>query len=74
MDREIRVDRDRCMGSAQCSIYAPGTFDQDEDAVAVVIDQYGDPEDAIQDAVASCPTQALSIITINGNNEAASQD
>jgi ferredoxin len=59
--REIRVDRDRCMGSAQCSWYAPNTFDQDADGVAVVIDQRGDPEDAIRTALLSCPTGALSI-------------
>ena len=61
--REIRVDRDLCIGSAQCSWYAPHTFDQDEDAVAVVIDQHGDPEDAIRSAIVSCPSRALSIVT-----------
>ena len=61
-DREIRVDRDLCIGSAQCSYYAPNTFDQDEDVVAVVIDQHGDPEAAIQTAIVSCPTHALSIM------------
>jgi ferredoxin len=64
--REIRVDRDLCMGSAQCSIYAPNTFGQDEDAVAEVVDQHGDPDDAIATAIASCPTRALSIVTIQG--------
>jgi len=58
--REIRVDRDLCMGSAQCSMYAPGTFGQDDDGVAVVIDQDGDPQEAIATAIASCPTGALS--------------
>jgi ferredoxin len=59
--REIRVDRDLCMGSAQCCWYAPNTFGQDDDAVAVVIDPQGDPDDAIATAIASCPTGALSI-------------
>jgi ferredoxin len=72
--REVRVDRDLCMGSAQCSWYAPGTFGQDDDAVAVVIDPSGDPEDAIRTAVASCPTRALSIVTIQEINERADQD
>ena len=62
MDREIRVDRDVCIGSAQCSWYAPNTFDQDEDTVAVVINQHGDPDEAIADAVKSCPTRAISIV------------
>jgi ferredoxin len=61
-DREIRVDRNLCIGSAQCSYYAPNTFDQDDDVVAVVIDQHGDPDDAIQTAIVSCPTHALSIV------------
>ena len=62
VDREIRVDRDVCIGSAQCSWYAPNTFDQDEDTVAVVIDQHGDADEAIADAVKSCPTRAISIV------------
>ena len=65
--REIRVDRDLCMGSAQCSSYAPDTFGLDDDAVAVVIDQHGDPQVAIATAVASCPTQALSLVTVQGD-------
>ena len=61
-DREIRVDRDRCMGSAQCIWYAPNTFDQDDDTVAVVIDQHGDPEEQILTAIDSCPAQAISAV------------
>ena len=60
--REIRVDRSLCMGSAQCSWYAPNTFDQDDETIAIVIDQEGDPAEAIQTAIDSCPTRALSIV------------
>jgi len=60
--REIRVDRTLCMGSAQCSWYAPNTFDQDDETSAIVIDQEGDPAEAIQTAIDSCPTRALSIV------------
>ena len=63
-DREIRVDRNVCIGSAQCSWYAPNTFDQDEDVVAVVIDQHGDPEEQVQDAIRFCPTQSISLVEI----------
>lgn len=59
--REIRVDRSLCMGSGQCLWYAPNTFDQDDNTVAVVIDSRGDPEEKIQAAIASCPTHAISI-------------
>jgi len=50
------------MGSAQCCWYAPNTFDQDDETVAVVINQQGDPEEAIQTAIVSCPTHAISIV------------
>lgn len=60
-NREIHVDRDLCMGSGQCLWYAPNTFDQDDNTVAVVIDQHGDPDDKVQTAISSCPTRAISI-------------
>ena len=60
--REIRVDRTLCMGSGQCSWYAPNTFDQDDETIAIVTNPQGDPEEAIENAVRSCPTQALSIV------------
>ena len=60
--REIRVDRTLCMGSGQCCWYAPNTFDQDDETIAIVTDPEGDPEEAIRTAVDSCPTQAISIV------------
>jgi ferredoxin len=59
--RDIRVDRTLCMGSGQCCWYAPNTFDQDDETIAIVTDPEGDPQEAIANAVASCPTGALSI-------------
>ena len=50
------------MGSGQCCWYAPNTFDQDDETVAIVIDPQGDPEEAIRAAVKGCPTGALSIV------------
>ena len=61
-NREIRVDRNLCMGSGQCVWYAPNTFDQDDETIAIVTDPEGDPEEAIKNAVDSCPTQAISIV------------
>lgn len=60
--REIRVDRTLCMGSGQCCWYAPNTFDQDDETVAIVIDPQGDPEEQIRAAIKGCPTGALSIV------------
>ncbi|BCY09723.1 ferredoxin [Actinoplanes sp. L3-i22] len=58
-DPEITVDRDRCMGSGQCTFYAPHTFDLDDIDVAVVIDAHGDPDDKIDMAISVCPTRSL---------------
>jgi ferredoxin len=60
--REIRVDRDLCMGSGQCCWYAPNTFDQDDETIAIVTDPQGDPASAIKDAVDSCPARAISVV------------
>jgi ferredoxin len=60
--REIRVDRDLCMGSGQCCWYAPNTFGQDDETIAIVTDPDGDPASAIKDAADSCPARAISVI------------
>jgi len=57
----IEVDREKCMGSGNCSFWAPGTFDLDGDGIAVVIDADGDPEDKILLAASGCPTQAITV-------------
>ncbi|MFN8028272.1 MAG: hemerythrin domain-containing protein [Acidimicrobiia bacterium] len=61
MDVEIRVDRARCIGSGQCVFLAPGVFDQDHDAKAVVTDPLGEPEERIVHAVIACPMQAITL-------------
>ena len=35
---DIRIDRDACMGSGNCSFWAPGVFDLDDDGIAIVVD------------------------------------
>jgi len=58
---EIRIDRSLCMGSGQCSWYAPNTFDQDDETIAIVTDPGGDSLEAIAAAADYCPTRAISI-------------
>jgi ferredoxin len=62
---EIEINREACMGSGNCSFWAPGVFDLDDDGVAIVIDPTAAPEDKIILAGQGCPTQAISI-TENG--------
>jgi len=57
----IVVDRELCMGSGMCIVYAPGTFAHDDETKAVVVDPTGDPIDAVRNAVQACPTSAIRI-------------
>ncbi|RZL82696.1 MAG: ferredoxin [Rhodococcus sp. (in: high G+C Gram-positive bacteria)] len=59
MSGELTIDRDRCMGSGQCTFYAPATFDLDDLSIAVVIDDHGDDRDKIQQAIDVCPTRSI---------------
>lgn len=59
---EIKIDRDVCMGSGNCSFWAPGVFDLDDDGIAIVVDPAGAPDDKIVLAAQGCPTQAIAIL------------
>jgi ferredoxin len=59
---DIIVDREICMGSGMCFMYAPGTFDIDDSAKSVVKDVNGDPMDSIRTAIEACPTRALRLV------------
>jgi ferredoxin len=58
---EVRVDRDRCMGSGNCVFRAHDTFDLDDDGLAVVVGDPAADEEPVRHAVDECPTRALSI-------------
>jgi ferredoxin len=57
----ITVDRDICMGSGMCCMYAPNTFDIDDETRSFVKNAHGDPIDMIRTAVEACPTGALTL-------------
>ena len=61
MPLSITIDREKCMGSGNCSFHASRTFDINDEMKAIVIDPEGDPDDKIRLAVDGCPTLALSI-------------
>ena len=58
----VAIDRDLCMGSGMCVMYAGNTFAVDEQTKAVIVDAAGDPEEQILNAVEACPTGALSVV------------
>ncbi|MFD0559060.1 ferredoxin [Stackebrandtia endophytica] len=60
----IRLDEEKCCGSGQCVLSAPGVFDQrDEDGTSVLLRPYPDPDQyqSARDAALVCPGRAISI-------------
>lgn len=54
------VDQDTCTGCGLCPDIAPNTFELNDEGVAEVTDPQGDDEDTIQEAIDSCPVEAIS--------------
>jgi len=65
----IVIDRELCMGSGMCIVYAPATFAHDDETKAVVVDPQGDPIAAILNAVQACPTSAIKLVTDDNDDE-----
>jgi ferredoxin len=58
---EIRIDRDRCMGSGNCVFWAPDSFDLSDDGHAVVLDPAATDEERLRIAAQGCPVGAISL-------------
>ncbi|MBV8982045.1 MAG: ferredoxin [Acidimicrobiia bacterium] len=58
---EIRIDREKCMGSGNCSFWAPNTFDLDDEGIAIVVAAAGDTDEKVVLAAQGCPTQSISV-------------
>lgn len=69
MSGELTIDRDRCMGSGQCTFYAPATFDLDDLSIAMVVDDHGDSEDKISMAIEVCPTRSIARAVLANGSE-----
>ncbi len=53
------VDADLCTGCGLCTQIAENTFAMNDDGVAVVSNPTGDDADTIQEAIDSCPLEAI---------------
>lgn len=58
---KVHVDRALCIGAGNCTRLARGVFVLDDEEVAVVRDVLAAPPTAIQRAVRSCPSGAISL-------------
>lgn len=59
----ITADSTRCVGAGQCVLSAPDVFDQDDDALVVLVDGAAGAADLelVRDAVDRCPAQAITL-------------
>ncbi|MGY1592748.1 ferredoxin [Geodermatophilus sp. SYSU D00965] len=59
----VVVDLERCVGSGTCELLAPEVFEVGDDGVVTLLrpEPGADQLAAVRDAVAQCPTQALSL-------------
>lgn len=59
----IHLNRDTCIGSGQCALAAPEWFDQDEDGIAILLDDHvsGEGEDKVERAAFTCPARAIAL-------------
>ncbi len=58
----IVVDRELCLGTGMCIVYAPATFAHDADTKSVVLEPPGDSIEKIRTAIEACPMAALSLV------------
>ncbi|CAN5877189.1 ferredoxin [soil metagenome] len=60
---KVLADRDVCIGAGMCVMTAEAVFDQDDDALVVVLtDDIPEAEQKrVNDAVRLCPSGALSL-------------
>jgi len=49
------------MASGNCSMWAPGVFDHDEEGIAIVVDPDGESEETVRLAETNCPVSAIKV-------------
>jgi ferredoxin len=62
---QIDIDADKCMGSSNCTFWAPETFDVSDEGLAFVLDPEGDPTQKVRSAADACPTGAISVRAVD---------
>ncbi len=61
MPYQITIDRELCIGTAECVGIAPEVFELGEDNISVVVDPEGTDEETILDAARACPVDAITL-------------
>ncbi|MCD4760605.1 ferredoxin [bacterium] len=63
---KIEIDRELCTSVATCIAVAPGTFELDDEGIAIIKNTKGDDEKTILQAAQSCPVNAIIIYDDDG--------
>ena len=56
---KVKVDRDLCIGAANCVGIAPSVFQLDDEQRATVLDPSTVAEETLWEAAETCPTNAI---------------
>ena len=56
---KLVVNKKKCIGCGTCAILASKTFKMGKDNKSEVINQNGDSKEDIQNAIDSCPVEAI---------------
>ena len=61
---KVELEADKCVASGQCVLAAPDVFDQDDDGIAILLDERPADEnlDGVRAAVAICPAAAIRLV------------
>ncbi|MFC4508220.1 MULTISPECIES: ferredoxin [Streptomyces] len=61
---KVELEADKCVASGQCVVAAMQVFDQDDDGIAVLLEERPASEllDDVREAVAVCPAAAIRLV------------
>ncbi|MDT7846734.1 ferredoxin [Streptomyces justiciae] len=61
---KVELEADKCVASGQCVLVAMDVFDQDDDGIAILLEERPGPEllADVKEAVAVCPAAAIRLV------------
>ncbi|MFE0254713.1 ferredoxin [Streptomyces sp. NPDC059010] len=61
---KVELEADKCVASGQCVLAAMEVFDQDDDGIAILLEeQVGEDQlDDVKEAIAVCPAAAIRLV------------
>ena len=63
----VEIDRDQCIGAANCVSIAPTVFTLDAETIAMVLDPDSVDRDTLLEAAEACPTASITVWDDDGN-------